>query len=435
MRSRPDPDRLRVALLSYRGNPACGGQGVYVRHLASGLVELGHEVTVFSGPPYPLLDDGPSLVRVPSLDLYREPDPFRIPSRSELHSWIDVAEVGIMCSGGFPEPRTFSWRVARLLEPLRSSFDVVHDNQSLGGGLLELVRSGWPVLGTIHHPITVDRAIELSHAGSWRRRVSLARWYGFVAMQRRVARRLERIITVSKSSRSDIVEQLGVARERLAVVPVGVDLGTFAPRPGTRRVPSRIMTTASADVPMKGLLPLLEALFLLRRTRPDAHLVVIGRIRADSSISASIERLGLAGVVQFVAGVSDAELVERYAEASVAVVPSLYEGFSLPAIEAMACEVPLVATTGGALPEVVGPSGGAALLVAPGDGGALAAAIGQVMDEPELGARLGVAGRARVLERFSWQRTAAGTAEQYRALLAQGAPGAAPPAEAVATSC
>ncbi|MGH9094921.1 MAG: glycosyltransferase family 4 protein, partial [Acidimicrobiales bacterium] len=236
----------------------------------------------------------------------------------------------------------------------------------------------------------------------------------FLAMQKRVARQFSRVLTVSDSSRHDISEQMGIEGERLKVVPVGADHELFRPRPGVARVAGRIMTTASADVPMKGLIPLLEALAKIRVEQPDAHLVVVGRLREDSPVEETIERLGLAGAVTFTRGVSDARLVELYAEAAVAVVPSLYEGFSLPAVEAMACGVPLVTTTGGALPEVVGRDGETGLLTPPGDPGALAAAISRVLVDRDLAERLSDAGRRRVLERFTWQACAATTAEHYR---------------------
>jgi MMP alpha-(1->4)-mannosyltransferase len=422
-------DALRVALLSYRGNPRSGGQGVYVRFLSRELARLGHEVTVFSGQPWPLLDEaeGVNLVEVPGLDLYREPDPFRFPKLSEFRSPVDVLEWGTVMTGGFPEPLTFSLRVRAVLSRRRHEFDIVHDNQSFGSGLLGLMEDGWPLIGTCHHPVTVDRLVELAHAPSRGRELSLRRWYAFVRMQNRVARRIPRVITVSSSSRRDIVEQMGVAPERLAVVPVGADHELFRPLAGVARVPGRIMTTASADVPMKGLAYLLEALAKLRTSLPDAHLVVIGEPRPESTASQVMDRLGLDGAVSFRPGVSDAELVKLYAQAAVVAVPSLYEGFSLPAVEAMACEAPVVASAGGALPEVVGPDGRAALLVPPADPGALAAALGRVLsssgswDSPatDLGVRLGREGRRRVLERFTWAKCAAGAVEQYRSVLAE----------------
>jgi glycosyltransferase involved in cell wall biosynthesis len=414
----PRPDQpLRVAYLVYRGNPHCGGQGVYTRELARELTELGHTVEVFSGQPYPELADRSQLTRVPSLDLYRPENPFRVPWPWEFKTRVDVAEFGIMCAAGFPEPYTFSLRVRRLLRNRRADFDVVHDNQSLGTGLARLVDDGWPMLATLHHPVTVDRNLDLAHAKRAWKRFTLRRWYGFIDMQTRVARRIPRLLTVSDSSRRDILTQMPVDPSRLHVVPVGADPVVFRPRPEVRRVPGRIMTTASADVPMKGLAPLLESVAKLRTEHDDAHLVVIGKPKGKSSIPALINRLGLEGAVEFVHGVTTERIVELYAQAEVAAVPSLYEGFSLPAVEAMACGVPIVATTGGALPEVVGRDGATGLIVPPGDPSAFAAALGRALDDADLRARIGAAGRRRVLERFTWRKTAEGTVDHYRALL------------------
>ncbi|MCZ7525102.1 MAG: glycosyltransferase family 4 protein [Acidimicrobiia bacterium] len=413
---------LRIAYLVYRGNPHCGGQGVYTRYLARELSALGHQVTVFSGPPYPELDDPDQLVRVPSLDLYRPGNPFRVPWPWEFRDTADLREFGIMCAAGFPEPFAFSLRARRLLAGRRGDFDLVHDNQCLGSGLLGMIDDGWPVLATLHHPITVDRDLDLAHAtGPWRR-LTLHRWYGFLDMQMRVAQRIPRLVTVSRSSRRDIVAQMGVPAERLHIVPVGVDPSTFRPLDHVARVPGRIMTTASSDVPMKGVAPLLEAVAKVRTERDDVHLVVIGKPKDKSRIPALIERFGLRDAVRFVSGVSTERIVELYGEAELAVVPSLYEGFSLPAIEAMACGVPLVATTGGALPEVVGTHGETGLLVPPNDPSALAAMILRALGDRELRSRVGEAGRKRVLERFTWRATAEGTVEQYRALLEDGSP-------------
>ena len=412
----PEPrraDPLRVALLAYRGNPHSGGQGVYVHYLSRELAALGHTVEVFSGPPYPRLAPGVPVVEVPSLDLYRSDDPFRTPALGEFRDLIDVAEFATMCAAGFPEPLTFSLRARRALRSRRDDFDVVHVNQCLGYGILGIAREGFPVVATVHHPITVDRAVELAEAGSWRRRLSLRRWYGFLAMQKRVLRRLPRLITVSASSARDLCGQMGARASQLAVVPVGVDAGHFRPLPHVARVPGRIMTTASADVPLKGLLPLIEAVAKVRTER-DAELVVVGQPREGSLVPPTVARLGLEGAVHLVGAVDDARMVELWAEAEVAVVPSLYEGFSLPAVEAMACGTPLVATTAGALPEVVGNDGETALLVPPSDPGALAAAIGRLLDDADLRARIGAAGRARVLERFTWKATAEETVAEYR---------------------
>jgi glycosyltransferase involved in cell wall biosynthesis len=408
---------LRIAYLAYRGNKHSGGQGVYTRYLTGELVKMGHQVTVFGGPPYPDLDAGVEMVEIPSLDLFRQPDPFRVPKLDEFKTAIDALEFGVMCTAGFPEPLTFSLRARKVLAERRGDFDLIHDNQCLGQGLLGMLKDGWPLVATLHHPITVDRDLDISHAKSTWRKITLRRWYGFLHMQARVARQLPRIITVSASSRADSADQMGIDASRIAVVPVGVDHLRFRPLPHIKRVPGRLMTTASADVPLKGLVPLLEALAKVRTER-HAELVVVGMPRPESRVGETISRLGLSGAVRFLSGVSDDRIVELYAEAEVAVVPSLYEGFSLPAIEAMACGVAIVGTTGGAVPEVIGRDNETGLIVPAGDPGALADAIGRALDSPELRARLSEAGRTRVLDKFTWRKTAEGTVEQYRQLLA-----------------
>ena len=412
---------LRIALLSYRSKPHSGGQGVYVRALSRELAGLGHRVEVLSGQPYPELDPGVALTPVPSLDLYREPDPFRTPRPGEFRDWVDVAEWATMCTAGFPEPLTFSLRAARLLARRTGEFDVVHDNQSLGYGLLRIARSGLPTVATVHHPVAVDRDLELAAAPSWRRRVTLRRWYAFTRMQARVVRQLDAVTTVSESSRADIERHMGRPEARTDVIPVGIDADVFTPPPaGTDRDADSVLVVTSADVPLKGLVHLLEAVAKLRTERP-ARLTVVGTARPGGPSEAAVDRLGLGDAVRFTGPVPEQELVGLLQRASVVAVPSLYEGFSLPAVEAMACAAPLVTTDAGALPEVVGPDAG--LRVRAGDVDELTAALRLVLDSPALGERLGSAGRRRVLENYTWRTTARRTADWYAdALERQGRP-------------
>ena len=362
---------------------------------------------VFAGQPWPELDDGVGFTPVPGLDLYRDPDPFRVPHPREFRSREDLLEFAVMCTAGFPEPRTFSRRARRMLAERRAEFDIVHDNQCLGSGLLGMLEDGWPLLTTLHHPITVDRELALAHAENAYRRLTQRRWFGFLGMQIRVAQELPTVVTVSESSKGDIAAQMKVPLERMTVVPVGVDHTVFRPRP--ERAPGR--GADHGDV-------------LERRPHEGSGASARGGGQAadrtprragghrpahrGGRVARTIERLGLADVVAAHSGISDDELAVLYAEAQVAVVPSLYEGFSLPAIEAMACGVPLVATTGGALPEVVGTDGETGLLVPPDDAEALAGGIRRIMDDPALAARLGAGGRDRVLGRFTWEATARG---------------------------
>jgi MMP alpha-(1->4)-mannosyltransferase len=400
---------MRIALLSYRSKPHCGGQGVYVRHLSRELVRLGHRVEVFSGQPYPELDPGVTLTKVPSLDLYREPDPFRVPRLREFRDLVDVGEFLTMCTAGFPEPRTFSTRVARLLRARVADFDVVHDNQVLGYGMLDVERMGLPLVTTVHHPITFDRRIDLA-AATWRRRLTVRRWYAFLRMQAKVARRARRILTPSESSARDIARDFGVDPARLQVILLGVD-DKFVPPTGPR-VPGRILAMASADAPMKGISTLLEA-FAKLRTERDLELLLVTRPQPGGRTEQLIERLSIGDAVRFVSDVSDEELVALMGSAEVACVPSLYEGFSLPTAELMACATPLVVSRAGAIPEVVGPEGVCADLVTPGDVAELTAALGALLDDPDRRAAMGRAGRQRVDELFSWRAVAEATAGAY----------------------
>jgi len=411
---------LRIALLTYRGKPTCGGQGVYVRHLSRALADLGHRVEVFSGPPFAETDERVPLHRLDSLDFYNEEHPLRLPSPSRLRTAADWTELAQFATGVFPEPLAFGMRAHAALRRRIADFDLVHDNQSLGYGLLKIQASGLPVIATIHHPTSVDRRVELASARTRLERYFKRRWYAFTHMQARVATRLQRILTDSRSSYDDIVRDYGVAPDRLHVVPVGVDQDVFRPLPSVASEPGTIVTMASADAPMKGLRHLLEAIAELR-ARTSVRLIVVGTLKSDGSAAEAIRLLRLQDAVEFVSGISDQSLVELLARAEVGVVPSLYEGFSLPAIEMSCCGLPLVVTTGGALPEVVGRDGETALHVAPGDAHALAVAIERLLADGSLRRRLGESGRRRVLARWTWQHTAQGTLEHYRCLLDESA--------------
>ena len=401
---------LRICLMTYRGNPTCGGQGVYIKYLSRALKELGHEVDVLSGPPYPELGDGISLHKIPGLDLYNPDHLFKVQKIRELFSPVNQFEFLSMCSGGFPEPFTFGFRAHRHLRKCLTKYDIVHDNQSLSYGLLDIAGSGYPTVATIHHPITVDRDTEVDAAGSWLGRMKVRRWYSFLTMQKRVSRCLANIITVSECSKRDIGREFRLPAERFHVVPNGINTDYFYPISRIKRADHQILVTNSADTPLKGLRYLLEAVAEIRRKR-EIRVVVIGTPKKNGVIERLVADLSLRDTVRFTGRIADHEFARYYAEATMAVIPSLYEGFGMPAGEAMACGVPVISTSGGALPEVVGDAG---ILVPPGNAAALRDAITALLDDPEGRRKLGEAGLARVRNSLTWRHAAQKTVEVYR---------------------
>ena len=403
---------LRICLLSYRSNPHCGGQGVYLKNLSRALKDLGHRVEVVSGPPDPGLDSDIPVHRLKCLDLYNPADPFRIPTLGELRRPLNLIEWLGVSTMGFPEPFTFGWRAFAFLQRHGRRYDIVHDNQSLSYGLWAISRR-IPTVATIHHPITVDLKIALASVRAPWKKLKHLRWYSFIGMQKRVSRTLARLITVSACARDDICRDFKVPADRFRVVPNGIDTGLFRPLPDVARDKNRIIVTNSADTPLKGLYYLLQATAHVLQRRP-LTLVVIGTPKEGGGIVKLIRRLGIGRHVVFTGRISDEAFVSQYARATAAVVPSVYEGFGLPAGEAMACGVPVISTTGGALPEVVGDAG---LLVPPADPQALARAIETVLDHPDEARRLGEAGYRRVQRHFTWRRAAELTAAAYREVL------------------
>ncbi|WP_444901206.1 glycosyltransferase family 4 protein [Microbulbifer sp. SSSA007] len=409
---------LKICLLGYRSNPHSGGQGIYLRYLSKALVDAGHSVDVISGQPYPELDERVNLIKMPGLNLYEVENPVRALKAKHLLSWADFFEWWSKLTGGFAEPYTFGRRVAKYLRKHGRDYDIVHDNQSLCYGLLDIEKSGLPVVATIHHPITRDRQLALDAAPDWRFRLLVRRWHNFLKMQIKVSRKLRHIVTVSRQSERDIIEQFGVKPEQINLIYNGIDTEIFSPSESVERLPLRIMTTASADQPLKGLGVLLLALASLRQRFNGLELLVVGKLREGGATEELLHRLDLQNAVQFVSGISNAELVGYYRSATVVACPSLYEGFGLPAGEAMACGAPVVSSDGGALPEVVGDAG---IVVPAGNSQALGEALGRVLSDISLQAELSAKGRARIEEKFSWGLAAASLVAYYREILGESA--------------
>lgn len=390
---------LRIALLGYRSHPHVGGQGIYLHYLSKALVELGHQVDVISGPPYPELDPRVRLIQLPSLDLYAHPNPTRALRLKHFLSLADLYEWWSKLSGAFGEPYCFGRRLNYYFKKHKPHYDIVHDNQSLCYGLLALQKRGVNVIATVHHPINQDRDLALAAATTKGQRWLINRWYSFLVMQKKVVQQLNHVITVSKQSQQDIVAAFDRPTEKIHVIPNGVDTSIFKPLENIARIPFRLITTASSDQPLKGLSVLLRALQKLRAEFPELQLTVIGKLKEDGETQKELHALNLQNVVQFKSGISNEELVAEYAQASIAIVPSLYEGFGLPAVEAMACGVPLICSDGGALPEVVGE---AARLVRAGNVDDLQQALTKLFNDKNTREQLGVKGREHILQQLSW---------------------------------
>lgn len=401
---------LNILMPSYRSHPYTGGQGIYMRLVTKAMRDLGHNVDVISGQPYPILDDGVKLVKLPSLDLYSYNNPLKAFNFNLLKNKIDLYEWISHLTGGFSEPYTFGERMAKWAKYNFSKYDVVHDNQTLAYGLLKLKNFGLPVVGTIHHPITMDKRIDIQHAETLSLKILKWRWYSFLNMQMHVARQLDPIIVVSENTRKDLVRDFKVDIKKTRKVLHGIDHLTFRPIDEIKRKPNQLITTASADVPLKGLIYLIRAYDLLLRDFPELELIVIGKLR-DGPTSKELNKRGIKNKVKFVSDLTSNQIAKLYAESTIAVSPSVYEGFGFPAGEAMSCGIPLVSTNGGSLPEVVGDAG---IIVNHSDPASLYQGIKQLLDNNEKRLVYGKMGRKRVLDKFTWKRAAQELVNVYK---------------------
>jgi glycosyltransferase involved in cell wall biosynthesis len=366
---------------------------------------------VVSGPPYPDLDDGIRLIKLPSLDLYSiSPNRRLFINPRKLNTFPNLVEWLGVTSGYFSEPLTFGMRAHGLIHNSENKkYDIVHDNQTLAYGVLKIQELGYPVVETIHHPVTIDRDLAIKSATSLKDKLGLRRWFSFINMQIKVARKLSHIITVSQTARQHIAKTFGISEGKLRVVYNGIDTDIFSPAPKMNRLENRLLVVISRDTAVKGLNYMLEALAILRQ-RHNLELTVVAKETDNSKTQRLISNLGIKDYVKFIYEIDTAELVNQYRLATVVVIPSIYEGFGLPAAEAMACGAPVVSTTAGALPELVGDTG---ILVPPGDTPALAEAISVLVVSPNKRKYLSEMGRERIVQMFNWRNTARHTANIY----------------------
>ncbi len=403
---------LRICILGYRSHPYGGGQGIYIKYLSKALVDAGHQVDVISGQPYPHVDERVNLIKMPSMNLFETGlGSIRL---KNLFSYADMFEWVSKLTGGFAEPYCFGYRVERYLKKHGSQYDLIHDNQSLSFGMLK-IQKRQPLVTTLHHPITSDLDIALNACDKWWERVLIRRWHSFLKMQEKVVQQLDHVVTVSERSQVDIAEAFKIEEQGIKLIYNGINVDEFSPRADIQRNPMRLMATASADQPLKGLRYLLEAYASLLEDFPALELLVVGKPKAGGDTEKLLKTLAIKDKVQFVTGISTEAMVDYYAEASIAVIPSVYEGFGLPAGEAMACEVPVVSTRGGALPEVVGDAG---ILVPIKDSAAIAAAVKELLRDPAKAQALGKQGRERIVETFCWNVAAETFTHYYHKVIA-----------------
>ncbi len=401
---------MHICLLSYRSYRYSGGQGIYLRYLSRSLRDLGHRVDVVSGPPYPELDHGIKLIKLPSLDLYSMSsvrrlfiNPQKLNTLPSLTEWL-----GTM-TGYFSEPLAFGMRTYDLISKGSNKYDIIHDNQTLAYGVLKIRELGFPIVETIHHPVTIDRDLAIESATSLKDKLGLRRWFSFVNMQIKVARRLSHIITVSQTARQHIADTYGIAKDKLRVIYNGIDTDIFSPSSKAKRLENRLLVVISRDTPVKGLRYMLETLAILRQKHP-LELVVVAKGTDNRTTQRLINTLGIRDYVKFIDEIDTAELVHQYRLATIVAIPSVYEGFGLPAAEAMSCGAPVVSTTAGALPEVVGDAG---ILVPPADVRALTDAISTLVISSNKRKHLSAIGRKRIVQTFNWLNTAKRTVDIY----------------------
>ena len=404
---------MKVGLLSYRSHPYSGGQGIYIKHLSKALKNLGHEVSVLSGPPYPELDSGVNLIKIPSLGLFESGERLKAFRLRFLWSPIDLYEWITVMTGGFPEPYTYGKRVLKKLKENNLNLDVLLDNQSLSSSLLE-IQAHYPLAVTIHHPITKDHKLEMQNAINWKERLSSSRWHNFLPMQKKVAPQLKNIICVSQPSKEDVISEFKVDEKKITVIPNGIDIGTFKPSAIKKSLSFRIVTTASADIPLKGLRHLILALPRVIRQFPLTSLTVIGKSPQKSNLNKLIDDLDLEDKITFRSGISEEEIVKTYHDSDIAVIPSLYEGFGFGAGEAMACGVPLISTDSGGLKQVIGD---AALKIKPGSVNEIEDGILKLFSEEKIRQDLAKKGRERMEEFFDWKIAALAYIEVFKKII------------------
>jgi glycosyltransferase involved in cell wall biosynthesis len=395
--------KLNIAISSYRSAPFGGGQGIFIYELSKALQTLGHKVDIISGPPYPNLEPEINLIKSPGLNLFstfvfkERISLFKNKENKTLDDWYEFFSALL---GGFPEIKTFGKRLEQLVS--NSSYDVLIDNQSVSYGILE-IQKNLPVLEIIHHPITKDYNYDIQFSKGIIQKISKWRWFSFLKMQKKVAPKLNVISTPSHNSKKDITKDFKVSIKKISVIPNGIDFKKFSPKNDISRTIGQIITTASADVPLKGLDFTLHAIAALVKGFPYLRLIIIGAPRIGGHTERLIRKLKIEANIVYKTNLTKEEIAIEYAHSNIAIVSSLYEGFGFPVGEAMACSIPLIATNVASIPEI---TGNFAELIPACDSNSIEKSIRNILSNPAKYQRRADEGRQHIIDNFDWKKIA-----------------------------
>ena len=347
--------KLKIGLLSYRSDPFSGGQGIYIKHVSEALQNRGHEITIFSGNPLPIVSNKIKVVEISTpgyFETFNSFERFKI-FQAQEKTRLDLWDFIETFTGTFTEPIFFGDRLLQNTEFAKTadSYDVFHDNQSISNYPDSINKK---LITTLHHPIHVDRDIDLENESSFLRKLAIKRWYSFLNFQKKNLNKVKKIISPSKSSKKDICHYFQYPAEQISVIWNGIDLADYKFHQRTS-FNSEFVTIISSDVPMKNLRNILKALYLLKNDGLSAKLTIIGDLREDNK--KLINDLDLNDLVSFRKKLPRNELIKILNASDIGIAASSYEGFGFPLVEMIATGLPVIVSDKASLPELAGDAG------------------------------------------------------------------------------
>lgn len=346
---------LKIALLSYRSDPFSGGQGIYIKNISEALHNRGHEITIFSGNPLPEVNKAIKVVRIETPGFFETFDSLE---RLKIFTSLEKNRLNFMdffetFTGTFTEPVFFGERLVKnkYFQETVDEFDIFHDNQSISSYPETVLKK---LVTTLHHPIHVDKEIDLTTEKSFLTRLSIKRWYSFLNFQKKNLKAVKKVISPSLSSKNDICRYFDYPSKNISVIWNGINLDDckFHQRESFN---ANFVTIISADVPMKNLKTVLKALYLLKQEGINAKLTIVGDLREDNN--KLIDRLGLTKEITYKSKLPRKQLIQSLNNADIGIAPSKYEGFGFPLVEMIATGLPVIVSDKASLPELAGNAG------------------------------------------------------------------------------